>query len=95
MPLTAQRFRVFTHFHLPRVTNQGYSAVFKNNLKIDDQHTAKIYWFKGDSFGGLEAVAYIEEAKTINFVVLNARSAKAFQAALPAFTEIVKSYQPQ
>jgi hypothetical protein len=72
-----------------------YSAAFKNNLKIDDQRTAKIYWFKGDNFGGLEAVAYIEEAKTINFVVLNARNAKAFQAALPAFTEIVKSYQPQ
>jgi kynurenine formamidase len=27
MPLTAQRFRAFTHFHLPRVTNQGYKLL--------------------------------------------------------------------
>ncbi|AFY94788.1 hypothetical protein [Chamaesiphon minutus] len=82
-----------TNFH-----NNGhpnYRASFKNNLKIGDKLIVKIYWFSGDRYGNHEAVAYIEEAKTINFIVLNARNIKAFQDGLPAFTEIVKSYRSQ
>jgi hypothetical protein len=37
-------------------------------------------------------MAYFVEAKTINFVVLNSRKRKAFEAALPTFEKLVESY---
>jgi hypothetical protein len=42
MLLIAQHFRAFIHFHLPRVTNQGYSAVQECFDACEKQAIARI-----------------------------------------------------
>lgn len=54
---------------------------------------AKVVFYTGDRWGNLEVVGYVSERKTINFLVMNARSAAAFEKALPVFYEILESYQ--
>ena len=52
----------------------------------------KIYYYTGDQWGNFEAAGYIEEKKTINFVVLSARNKVAFESSLDAFRSILRSY---
>jgi hypothetical protein len=80
-----------TDFHQNGSPN--YRSEFKQNVSLPNRHTAKIYWFSGDRYGNYEAVAYIKERKTINFIVLNAKNKQDFLQSLPAFTVIVKSYR--
>jgi hypothetical protein len=71
----------------------NYRGEFKQNLSLPNRRTARIYWFGGDRDGNYEAVAYIKERETINFIVLNARTKQDFLQSLPAFNTIVKSYR--
>lgn len=69
-----------------------YDGKKMKTVKTKSGKEGVIYHFSGDKWGNFEAVAYFEEEKTINFVVLNSRDEKLFTAALPAFEELVKSY---
>jgi hypothetical protein len=71
----------------------NYRGEFKQNLSLQNRRTARIYWFDGDRDGNYEAVAYIKERETINFIVLNARTKQDFLQSQPAFNTIVKSYR--
>lgn len=81
----------------------GDIADFKQNsatLKVDDAKmidlgkgkSAVVKYFSGDAHGNFEAIAYIDEAKLVVIVVLSARNKKEFDASLPAFEELTKSY---
>ena len=70
-----------------------YDGQRVRTIKVGEKGEAVIYHFSGDKWGNSEAVAYFVEAKTINFVVMNSRKRKAFEAALPAFEQLVASYR--
>lgn len=70
----------------------NYTGELVKVVKSDHGETARIFHFKNDQWGNLEAVAYFEERKTINYVTMSSRDAKAFANALSAFDELVKSY---
>lgn len=72
--------------------NPKYESKRIKTLRLDKGREAVIYHFQGDQWGNNEAAAYVVEDKTINYVVLTARSARSFKEALPAFEELVKSY---
>lgn len=55
--------------------------------------TATVVWFEGDQHGNFEAVAYFDEKHTIVMLVLTARTKQQFDAAYPAFKELVGSYR--
>lgn len=61
--------------------------------RISDNRIARIVFYSGDQWGNFEAVGYIDELKTINFLVLNARNRAAFETALPFFYDIIESYK--
>jgi hypothetical protein len=50
-------------------------------------------YFSGDNFNNYEATAYIDENKVVVFIVLSSRSKEEFEKSLPAFKELVKSYE--
>ncbi len=52
-----------------------------------------LYRYSGDRWGNHEVVGYIEEAETINFLVLNARTQEALEQAMPAFKQMLYSYR--
>jgi hypothetical protein len=68
------------------------SARFVKDTVTEKGKNGSIYYFNGDRWGNHEAVAYFEETKTINFIVLTSRTKDAFDAALGAFEELAKSY---
>jgi hypothetical protein len=53
---------------------------------------AVVRYFEGDTFGNSEAIAYLDEGKVVVMLVLSARTKNEFEAALPAFSELVSSY---
>jgi hypothetical protein len=56
------------------------------------EQTARDKYFSGDDYGNYEAVGYIDESRVVVMIVLTARNRKEFEAALPAFSELVSSY---
>ena len=62
------------------------------SLPTRKDHKAVVRYFEGDTFGNSEAIAYLDEAKVVVMLVLSARTKKEFEAALPAFNELVSSY---
>lgn len=60
---------------------------------VTSGRTAKVVSYAGDQWGHFEVVGYVAERKTINFLVMNARSKATFEASLPVFYEILDSYQ--
>lgn len=63
------------------------SAILASNKR-----SARVFYYSGDKWGNYEAVAYFDEKKTINFIVLNSRTLKDFKNSLPAFEPLVRSY---
>jgi predicted extracellular nuclease len=69
-------------------------------LKIEDAKaidlgkgkTAIIKYFSGDSHGNYEALAYVDEAKSVVLIVLTARTKQDFDSSLGAFQGLVGSY---
>jgi hypothetical protein len=57
-----------------------------------DEQKAVVKYFTGDRTGRYEAVAYIDEKKTVIVLVLTAKTKKDFEDALPSFKELVASY---
>lgn len=63
----------------PLPTSKGKKAIAK--------------YLSGDTFGNHEAIAYIDENKVVVFIVLSSRSQEDFVKSLPAFKELVASYE--
>jgi hypothetical protein len=70
----------------------NYKSEEKTIIPLDTGKQAKVYHFSGDKWGNYEAVAYIKEIDTINYIVLNSRSKKHFDQHLSDFYQIVASY---
>jgi hypothetical protein len=70
-----------------------YRVESSTERAVTSGRTAKVVSYAGDRWGNLEVVGYVAERKTINFLVMNARSKAAFEASLPVFYEILDSYQ--
>jgi hypothetical protein len=68
-------------------------AVLVATLALKDGRTATIYHYTGDKWNNYEAVAYIEEKKTINFVVLSSRTKEWFDKSQDTLRAIMESYQ--
>ncbi len=73
--------------------NDNYKGEFKEELPLPDGKKVYIYHFSGDKWGNYEAIGYIEENDTINYLVLNAQTKEAFEKSLPAFKAILLSYK--
>ncbi|HEX6160622.1 MAG TPA: hypothetical protein VF111_10680 [Thermoanaerobaculia bacterium] len=55
--------------------------------------TSTVRRFEGDVYGNYEAVAYIDEKKTVVMLVLSARTEAGFLAAYPDFEKLVAGYE--
>lgn len=76
---------------------QGGSFFIKSlkqkKISLAEGKKAEIYYFSGDQWANYEAVGYIREKKTINFLVYSARDKSVFEANLDKFFEILRSYK--
>ncbi|HKY62785.1 MAG TPA: hypothetical protein VJR29_05130 [bacterium] len=74
----------------------NHQAKLYKTLKTESGQEVQIFQFTGDQYGNSEAAAYYMQPDKgrINFIVLSSRDAKAYQASLPAFEELAKSYKP-
>lgn len=73
--------------------SKDYTSEAKEKIKIPDGKTAKVFFFHGDQWGNYEAVGYIEEKETINFLVYNSRNKTDFEKNLSVFKSILSSYK--
>ena len=83
--------KTITKFHTNG--NPNYKAEQKPPLSLPDNREAIIYYFQGDQWGNFEAVGYIEENKTINFLVFNAHTKALFDKYVPSFYKLLSSYR--
>ena len=67
-------------------------AMYIEDINLDNNKSAKIYYYTGDRWNNYEAAAYINEAKTIIFIISSARGKQIFEKSISSFHEIVKSY---
>ncbi|WP_062627323.1 hypothetical protein [Ferriphaselus amnicola] len=75
-----------------RTESPNISASFSESLKLPNGRKAEVYYYTGDKWGNYEVAGYIEEKKTINFVVLSAKNKADFDRSLEAFRSILLSY---
>lgn len=78
-------------FH--RNNSPNYKSKKQNVITLPEGKKAEIYYYSGDKWGNYEAVAYIQEQDTINYLVFNSRRKDSFDKYLSDFYETVKSYQ--
>lgn len=78
-------------FHGNNSPNYKYEK--QDIIKLSGGKKAEIYHYSGDKWGNYEAVAYVQEKDTINFIVFNARKRESFDKYLNDFYEAVRSYQ--
>jgi hypothetical protein len=57
-----------------------------------DNKQAQVRYFSGDKWDNREAVAYIQEDNVFVMLVLTSRTQESYNLALPAFQQLVKSY---
>jgi hypothetical protein len=62
-------------------------------LPVDGKERVLVRRFSGGNPPNFEAVAYVEEEKSVVMIVLSARTRKDFDDALPAFRRLVSSYR--
>jgi hypothetical protein len=70
-----------------------YAGHFVENWILREGRVAQIWKFEGDKRDSFEAIAYVAERKTINFIVMSAHTKKDRDAAWPQFRQLVLSYQ--
>lgn len=83
-------------FTINQFRNNGsptYIGEEQTPLTLHKGKSAEIYHYSGDQWGNYEAVAYIKEADTINFLVFNSRKKENFVKFIGDFLQIVNSYQ--
>lgn len=78
-----------------RFRNASPSAVVAagDSIPLNNNRHAITWNFSGGPRGTFERVAYIEERTVIVLVVLSCRSSEALERSLPAFRQLVRSYQ--
>ena len=69
------------------------NVVEARDLPAGDGQQAKVRIFYGVNQGSYELVAYVDEPQVVALLVLSSRSKEALGEALPAFREVLKSYQ--
>jgi hypothetical protein len=70
-----------------------YRVDSSTERSLPNGKTVKVVFYAGDKWENFEVGGYFEERKTINFLIMNARSKAVFDASLPVFYEILDSYQ--
>lgn len=78
-------------FH--RDGSPNYLAEAKDRVSLPGGKTVYVYFFHGDKWGNYEAVGFIEEPETINFLVYNARNKAEFEKHLPTFRSTLATYR--
>ena len=88
---------------LLQMVGQDIAAFFKNsphgkvspmpNVHAGGGREALVRYFAPDGREPVTAVAYLEEKDLVMLLVLDARNPAAFKGALPAFHDLVGSYQ--
>lgn len=73
--------------------SEDFKATEKSIIQLKNDKKANIYLYTGDKFGNYEAVAYIKEVDSINFIVFNARNKETFDNYLDDFYQIIDSYK--
>jgi hypothetical protein len=68
-------------------------AEFKESIKLPSGKQAEVYYYTGDKYGNFEVASYIEETKTINFIVMSAKNKNEFDSVIDKYYELVKSYK--
>ncbi len=71
----------------------NYRVDTKKEHSIENHKKAVVVFYEGDQWGNYEAVGYLNEEKSINFLVMSAKTKKVFEESLPAFYEVLESYQ--
>lgn len=71
----------------------NYTGAHQKDIKLSNGELASVYFYSGDKWGNYEAVAYIQEDETINFLVYNSRNIESFNSNLDVFYEMVSSYE--
>ncbi len=72
----------------------GVRFTAESPILTDGGATAKVWTTRGDRWGNVDALAFIDQPHVVVVVVLTARSEEAFRLSWPAFVEAVKSYLP-
>lgn len=73
--------------------NPGIVVSDGSPLRTKDGKTALLRIFSGDKWNNREAVAYIEEPTVVAVIVLSCRDNNSFDRSLPAFKQLVASYE--
>ena len=72
--------------------NPTYKSKMGEQFKLRNGRVVHLYYFSGDKWGNYEAVGYIEEENTINFLVFNARKKEDYDKYISDFKSIVSTY---
>lgn len=91
MTIKSQVEQTVSDFH--KNGSPNYSSKAKPSLALPNGRKAEIYYYAGDRWGNYEAVAYIQETRTINYLVFNSRTKENFEKYIGDFQKIVSSYQ--
>lgn len=73
--------------------NPGIRITVADTIRISDEIYAIVRHFAGDRYGNFEAVAYVAEKTITPQIVLTCQTEEAFNEALPAFKQLVRSYR--
>jgi len=71
----------------------NYKAKLEPSFHLSNNAQVVIFYFEGDQWGNFEAAGYIEEEKTFNYLVFNARTKEAFEKYITSFPDFFKSYK--
>jgi hypothetical protein len=73
--------------------NPDYAGTRQAPMVLQNGREAELYFYSGDQWGNYEAVVYIQEADTINYLVFTSRSKELFERHIQDFRQIAASYQ--
>jgi hypothetical protein len=77
-----------------RENSPGVHTFDIGSFALKDGTPVRVIGFRGDQWGNVEAVAYVEHGGDFYMLVLTARSQQRFDADLPAFRGFVHSLLP-
>ena len=71
----------------------NYRAKKGKTLSVDNGKTMRVYFYQGDQWGNYEAVGYVREKQTINFLVFTARKKRDFDRYFKDYEAMLLSYE--
>ncbi len=75
-----------------REHNPGMTYEDAEDLPMKSKRVAKLRYFHGVNKGSSEAIAYIDEEKTIALIVVSSQTQKGLNGAMPLLRDILQSY---